>query len=567
MSNDIKNSPRNRRKMHIAAILCLLVVYMSAQAWVQQKKTQHPIGSQTSEKSSNKKIIQLIKAKTMDKRIGFDPQILIDSVVLYHDGAFMYCDSAYVNEATNEFEAFGTVRVEQGDTLFLYGSYLHYEGNSQLLRIRKNVRLVNRDVTLFTDSLDYDRLSNIGYYFDGGMLVDSLNELTSYWGQYEPSKRLALFRDSVKLTNPKFVMFTDTLLYNTNNKVATIMGPTRIESDSAIIYSTKGWYNTNTEQSLLLDQSRIINKEGNRTLIGDSIFYHKKEGYGEIFGNMFLQDTTKKIILTGNYGFYNELTNYAMATDSARAIEYSQPDTIYLHADTLKLITDSIYREIKGYYNVRFFRSDLQGVCDSLLFRTKDSILYMYKNPVLWNEANQISGDSISIFFNDSTVDMAHIRPHAFSIEQKDSLLHFNQLKGRSLKAFFEGKQIKHILVEGNAESIFYPEEKDHSIMGLNQTESSYLTIDFRNKKIEKLKLWPKVTGKLIPLADLKPDQGKLRDFEWLDYMRPLNKDDIFRMVKKKGGDTPGRRRSNKPANQPNKESQPLLKVQSPPND
>lgn len=533
--------------MHIAAILCLLIIYVSAQALVQQNKPQHPIGPQTAASAGNKKVIQLIKALTLDKRIGFDPQILIDSVVLYHDGAFMYCDSAYLDEATNQFEAFGTVRVEQGDTLFLYGSYLQYDGNTQLLKVRNNVRLVNRDVTLFTDSLDYDRLNNIGYYFDGGMLVDSLNELTSYWGQYEPSKQLALFRDSVKLTNPKFVMFTDTLLYNTNNKVATILGPTRIESDSAIIYSTKGWYDTNTEQSLLLDQSRIVNKEGNRTLIGDSISYHKKEGYGEIFGNMFLQDTIKKIILTGNYGFYNEITNYAMATDSARAIEYSQPDSLFLHADTLKLITDSVYREIKGYYNVRFYRTDLQGVCDSLVFKTKDSILYMYKNPVLWNETNQISGDSISIFFNDSTIDRAHIRPNAFSIEQKDST-HFNQLKGRSLKAFFEDKQIKHILVEGNAESIFYPEEKDKSMMGMNQTESGYLSIDFKDKKIEKLKLWPQSTGKMIPLSDLKPDQGKLRDFEWLDYIRPLDRDDVFSKVKRKGGNSPGKRRSNKPA-------------------
>lgn len=547
MNNDIKNSPRNRRKMHIAAILCLLVLYTSAQAWVQQQKPQHPITPQTAASAANKKVIQLIQAEILNKRIGFDPQILIDNVVLYHNGAFMYCDSAYLDEATNQFEAFGTVRVEQGDTLFLYGSYLQYDGNTQLLRVRNNVRLVNRDITLFTDSLDYDRLSNIGYYFDGGMLVDSLNELTSFWGQYEPTKQLALFRDSVKLTNDKFVMFTDTLLYNTNSKVATILGPTRIESDSATIYSTRGWYDTTNELSLLLDQSRIVNKEGNRILIGDSISYHKKDGYGEVFGNMFLQDTIKKIILTGNYGYYNEITNYAMATDSARAIEYSQPDSLFLHGDTLKLITDSIYREIKAYHNVRFFRTDLQGVCDSLLFKTKDSILYMYKNPVLWNENNQILGDSISIFFNDSTIDRAHVRPNAFSIEQKDSI-HFNQLKGRSLKAFFDNKQIKHILVEGNAESIFYPEEKDQSMMGMNQTESSYLSIDFKDKKIEKLKLWPKATGKMIPLSDLKPDQGRLPDFEWLDYLRPLDRDDVFRKVKRKGGFDPRKPRSNVPA-------------------
>jgi lipopolysaccharide export system protein LptA len=544
MNKNIRNILNNRHKMHTAVILCLLVIYVSTHAWAQQKpQTNQKPNLTTQAPPSNKKLIIMKQAETMDKRIGFDPQILIGDVVLFHDGAYMYCDSAYLDEANNTFEAFGTVRVEQGDTLFLYSSYLQYEGDIKLLKARKNVRLVNRDVTLFTDSLDYDRMANIGYYFDGGMLVDSLNELTSYWGQYEPAKHLSLFRDSVRLTNDKFVMYTDTLLYDTQSKIATILGPTRIESDSAIIYSTKGWYNTTTEQSLLLDQSRIVNKEGNRILIGDSISYHRKEGYGEVFGNMFLQDTIKKLILRGNYGLYNEITDYAMATDSAYAIEYSQPDTLFIHADTLKLISDSTFRQIKGYYGVRFYRTDLQGVCDSLQFNSRDSILHMYKDPVLWNENNQISGDTIDIIFNDSTIELAHIKKYAFSIEQKDSI-HFNQLKGRDLKAYFDNKNVKHILVEGNAESIFYPEEKDMSMIGMNQTESSYLSIDFKDKKIEKLKLWPKATGKMTPLPDIKPDQGKLKDFEWYDYLRPLNKDDIFRKIKKRSSGAP--RRSDK---------------------
>jgi len=479
-----------------------------------------------------------------DKRIGFTPQVLINNVVLYHDGAYMYCDSAYLNEAENMFEAFGTVRVEQGDTLFLYGKYLEYNGNTMLLKVRHEVRLVNTkdDVTLFTDSLDYDRLGNIGYYFDGGMLVDTLNELSSYWGQYEPSKKLAFFRDSVVLTNPQFVMYTDSLWYNTDNKVATFLGFTTIESDSADIYTTRGWYNTATEESLLLDQSRIVNKEGYRSLIGDSIFYNKKERYGEVFGNMFLEDTVKKMILKGDYGFYNDSTDYAMATKRALAIEYSQGDSLFVHADTLKLITDSTSRIIKGYYGVRFFRTDVQGVCDSLQFNSGDSILYMYRNPVLWNENQQILGDTITVYFNDSTVEMAHIRPNAFAIQDKDSV-HFNQLKGRDMKTYFRNKEIHHVYVEGNAESIFYPEEKDLTLIGMNQTESSYLTMDFLNKKVEKIKLWPKATGKMTPIPDIRPDQGKLKDFEWHGYLRPLDKYDIFREVKKKGGDAPPRRK------------------------
>lgn len=525
-------------------------MYIATHVWAQTSnpnKNQSPIKNTTNsttqtqqpqaKKTGGPKLIILKQADIMAKRLGLDDQILLNNVVLYHDGAFMFCDSAYLNEEENKFKAFGTVRVEQGDTLFMYSNYLEYDGNTLLLKARENVRLENKDVTLFTDSLDFDRAANIGYYFDGGMLVDSVNELTSFWGQYEPSKNFSLFRDSVRLVNPNFTMQTNTLTYNTATKIANILGQTLIESDSATIYSTNGWYNTLTEESLLLDNSIVTNKEGYRILTGDSISYHRKEGYGEVFGNMFVHDTIDKVILQGNYGIYDQHINYAMATDSAYAFSYSEPDTLFLHADTLKLTTDSIYKQLNAYYGVRFYRSDLQGVCDSLQFSNVDSVLHLYKDPVLWNEKNQIFGDTIDVYFNDSTIEMAHIKRFAFSIEQKDST-HFNQLKGRDLKAFFENKEIKRIMVEGNAESIFYPEEEDATMIGMNQTESSYLSIDFKDKKIDKLKLWPKATGKMVPLSDMLPNQGKLERFEWFDYLRPLNRDDIFREVKKRNTDT-----------------------------
>ncbi len=174
--------------------------------------------------------------------------------------------------------------MEQGDTLFLNGRYMHYDGNTKLVKVRRDVSLehVPQDkgniVTLFTDSLNYDRNMNLGYYFDGGMLVDSLNELTSFWGQYEPNLNMATFRDSVILTNPNFVLYSDQLKYDTDRKIALISTPTTIVSDSGYIYTSNGWYNTENEESLLLDQSTVVNKEGNRYLRGDSIFYYKAQG-------------------------------------------------------------------------------------------------------------------------------------------------------------------------------------------------------------------------------------------------------------------------------------------------
>lgn len=622
MFNKLIKYAMQRHRIPLVSVLCLIALYASAQSMLSPqvkpditqvpKKPQDPVKQQPASKGGVK-VIELVNSKRLIRRPGFEPQVLKDSVIFLHDGAYLYCDSAYWDEKQNSFEAFSNVRMEQGDTLFLNGRYMHYDGNTKLVKVRENVNLEHspknkrNPITLFTDSLNYDRTMNLGYYFDGGMLVDSLNELTSFWGQYEPNIRIATFKDSVILKNPNFTLYSDKLKYNTNEKVAIFTTPTEIVSDSGVIYTSNGWYNTETEKSLLLDQSTVMNKEGNRYLRGDSIYYYKTLGYGEVFGNMFLQDTVKKIILIGNYGYYNELNNSALATDSAYCIEYSQGDSLYIHADTLKLLTiidsthipkikpvaadslikpeplildslarDSLhiidrfqndsarvdmglpadtmplyttsashasdttkkeFRMIKAYYGVRFYRSDIQGVCDSLQFNSKDSIIHMYRDPILWNTNRQLSGDTIDIFMNDSTIDRMHVKQYSFSIEEKDSI-HFNQLKSRSMKIFFENKKVKRVLAEGNVETIAYPEERDGTLNGvLNWLEGSYLQIFMNDGQFEKLVVWPKPVGKTTPFHLVTTEQLRLKDFYWYDYIRPLDKDDIFRKAPKKAGD------------------------------
>lgn len=610
-------------------ILCLLAVYTTAQSYMseridfsidkvfqspqnpQKKQPAQPSATATKPQAVKKepkgpvKHIQLMYASLVSRVDGVPYQILTDSVEFYHDGAKLFCDSAHFNADENIFEAFSNVRMEQGDTLFLYGNYMQYDGNTKLATVRENVRLENGSATLFTDNLDYDRVNNIGYYFDGGMLVDSNkdgeNVLTSFNGQYEPNFKLATFTDSVKLVNPKFILYSDVLKYSTETKIAFITTPTRIVSDSGTIFTSNGRYNTTTENAVLLDQSVVVNTQGNRYLSGDSIVYNKLSGEGQVFGNMMLQDTLKKVILKGHYGFYNDKTEYALSTDSAYCIEYSQGDSLFLAGDTLimekyylldtlsvsdsvltipsldianvadssttvpiysdaesaqssaisisdistvppKAAKDTAFHRIKAYYNVRFYRSDLQGVCDSMQFNSSDSILHLYRNPVLWNEGRQLSGDTIDIFMNDSTVDHIHVKRYSFSIEQVDSI-RYNQLKGRSLKAYLKDKKINRVFVEGNVESMFYPkDDATNDLIGLNWLESSYLEIQFDEGKIQKMRAWPKVTGHMTPLEIVVPSEAKLKDFYWFDYIRPTDRNDIFRRVSRKASDIPPKR-------------------------
>ncbi|RHR58834.1 OstA-like protein [Parabacteroides sp. AF17-28] len=479
---------------------------------------------------------------SFDKDIMPDAQILNGDVCFRHDSSYMYCDSAYFFEQANSLEAFSNVRMEQGDTLFVYGDYLFYDGNTQIAYLRENVRMENGEVTLFTDSLNYERIPNIGYYFEGGMIVDSLNQLTSFYGQYSPDTKLAVFNDSVQLENPDFTLYSDTLNYDTESKIATILGPSVIVSDSGTIHTSRGWYDTQNNTSLLLDRSQV--ESGEKILIGDSIFYNRDSGMGEVYGNMLLIDTAQHVTLEGNYGYYNEQTGYAFATDSARFLEYSQGDTLFLHADTLQMMTvDSAYREIKAYYGVRFYRTDMQGVCDSMQFNTRDSVLYMYTEPVIWNEQYQLYGDTIAIYMNDSTIEYAHVIQFAFAAQHVDST-YYNQLKGNDLKAYFENQELRRIDVNGNAELNYYPLENDGSKVGMNNAKGASLSIWVKNNKLDRLGIYTGVTGTLTPIPDLKPDQKTLKDFYWFDYLRPKDKYDIYQVVKRKAAESP--KRSNK---------------------
>ncbi|KAA6311074.1 LPS-assembly protein LptD, partial [termite gut metagenome] len=267
--------------------------------------------AQEKSKNERKKRVDLLHADKgqADKLLRPDVQVLIGSVKFRHDSMYMYCDSALVYEKLNSIEAFDNVRMEQGDTLFIYADYLYYDGISQLATLRNNVKMINRNTELTTDSLNYDRLYDLGYYFEGGMLTDEENILTSDWGEYSPATKQAVFNHEVQLENPRFTLTSDTLKYNTQSKVATILGPSNIVSDNNHIYSERGVYNTSNDQAELLDRS-VLTNEG-KQLTGDSLFYDRQTEYGEAFENVQLNDTINKNMLTGNYCFYNEHTGEA----------------------------------------------------------------------------------------------------------------------------------------------------------------------------------------------------------------------------------------------------------------
>ena len=511
----------NGRRVLLLSILCLFGFCLVAQVQPRRNATQ-PAKSK----------VYLLHADVLKKsKDNPDPnaQILVGDVEFRHDSIYMYCDSACFYEKTNSLEAFNNVRMLQGDTLALYGDYLFYDGNTQIAQVRNNVRMENRTTTLTTDSLNYDRVANLGYFFDGGTLMDEENVLTSDWGEYSPATKMSVFNYEVKLVNPQFTLTSDTLRYNTATKIASIVGPSDIDSEDSHIYSELGFYYTQQGQAELLNRSVLSN--GGKTLTGDSLFYDRNKGVGEAFRNVEFIDAPNKNMLTGNYCHYSQNSGYAFATDEAMAVDFSQGDSLFIHADTLQMFsfhldTDSLYREARAYHKVRFYRTDVQGVCDSLVFSTKDTCLTMYRDPILWNNQQQLLGEKIMIYMNDSTIDWAHIENQALSAERLDSI-NYNQVTGKDMKAYFKDGEIYKVDVINSVRAVYYPMERDSSLMGMNVLETGQLSMFLENRKLKRIWM-PKANGVMYPMSQIPPEKRHLENFVWFDYIRPLNKEDIF---------------------------------------
>ena len=466
-------------------------------------------------------------------------QILNGNVAFLHKGALLTCDSAYFYQESNSFKAFGHVKMRQGDTLSLTSDYAFYDGDNQMAEARHNVLLRHRGTKLYTDSLNYHRPSNIGYFFQGGKMVDRDNVLVSDWGEYDTETRKAVFNYNVNLRNPKFTLTTDTLHYDTRTSLANIVGPSVIRSKESVIHTSDGYYNTNTGRARLYGRSTMSNK--GKEITGDSLFYDEKRGISQGYRNVIYKDTQKKNELHCNYLWYNEKNGFAFATENPVMMEYSQKDTLFVHSDTIKVITyhlntDSVYRTAHCYNKVRAFRNDVQAVCDSLVYNTKDSCMTMYRDPIAWSGDRQLLGEEIQVFMKDSTIDRAHIINQALTAELMPDKEHYQQLSSKEMFAYFTKGQITQTEAIGNVRSIYYPvDDKDSTLMGLVYIETDTMKMFMRDRQLQKI--WTsKTDGTWYPMTQIPPERYKLDGFTWFDYIRPINKDDIYEWRGKKDG-------------------------------
>lgn len=470
---------------------------------------------------------------TYDEALMPGVQIFVGNVEFFHDGVILKCDSANFYQESNSFAAFDHVNMRQGDTLSLNCDYLFYDGNSQVAQARYKVVLKHRKSTLYTDSLDYDRLYSMGYFFEGGRLVDGTTNLTSDWGQYDAQTRQAVFNYNVELLSPEYKMSTDTLYYNVLTKDAHSAGRSNVVSGTTNIYTENGHFNTANDKAILLNRSVV--EDNNRKIVADSIVFDKQQGIAEGFGDFVVNDDANHSILTGDYCYYNDSTGYSLAHGRALLKNFAEPDTLFLHADTLKIITynqktDSTYRVVHGYYHSRSFREDVQSVADSLSFNSQDRRLSLFGNPIVWNGRNQIVGEEIHSFFNDSTIDSIYVVNQALMCEQLDSL-NFNQIASKEMHMYFtDGEMRESHAIQNVNINYFQLDDKvkdDTVVIAMNHAETSLMKTYFKDRKVSNV--WTaEAEGTFYPIVFVTPRLRYLENFAWFDYIRPRDKYDLF---------------------------------------
>ena len=460
-----------------------------------------------------------------------DAQIVKGKVSFMHQGGHLTCDSAYFYQGTNSVKAFGHVHYRQGDTLSLTCERAEYDGMMQMMHARRNVVLHHRRQTLKTDSLDFDRLYNMANFFDGGTLIDGKDRLVSDWGEYHTETREAKFVFNVKLRSGKDVVTTDTLYYDVPTSTAHMVGPSKIVSGSSVVHTADGYYDTKTDKAKLFGRSTLVDKD--KSITGDSLYY-VKNGESTGYSNVVYVDKKNKNSLTCNYLRYNEKTGMGFATKRPVAIDYSQKDTLWMHSDTMRIYTfnintDSVYRKVHAYPHVRAFRNDMQAICDSLVFNSKDSCMTMYKDPVIWNANRQMLGEEIRAYMADSTIRFAHVIGQALSIEQMPDSVHYNQITSSEMKSYFEKGEMKMTEAIGNVQTVYYmTNDKDSSLVGLNYLETDTMRMYLgAARKLDKI--WTnKFTSTMYPITQVPPAKYKLPNFAWFEDLRPTDKNDIF---------------------------------------
>ena len=542
-----------KRVHYICVFLCgILLLRSSTTSYAQQQDTTTQPGAG--------QLLEFLKADRNNiKKVDSNQFISYAGNVKIKQGkTLFYADSAVVNPVTNIFEAFGNIHINDADSVHTYAQYLKYLAKEKQAFLKKRVRLTDGKSTLTTDELEYDVTVKIGTYLKGGKVINEKTTLTSTEGYYYGDTRDIIFKRKVRLVNPDYKIDTDTLQYNTDTEITTFTSPTTIRNDKKLVIKTKsGYYDLKNKRAELY--KRPVIDDSTYTMTADDMALDSISGLSEFRGNAVYRskDSTKGFDMIANNIKTNNKKNSLLATQSPLLLLKQDRDSIYIAADTfysaklsdlLKIKNvprvrdsidftflidstkeDSTDKYFEAYYNVKIFSDSMQSVGDSLFYALKDSVFRLFKSPVVWAQTNQVTGDTIYMYLKNSKPERLYVFENAMALSQVDSTIYFNQVKGNTINAYFDTTgQIQFLRSKGNSENVYYATDEGGHFIGVNKNSSDVVEIRFADGKAKRVLLINGVDGTMYPMRQVNHEDLKLRNFRWLDNLRPKSRYDIL---------------------------------------
>ena len=465
-------------------------------------------------------------------------------VHIKHEGIEMWCDEAIYDAKQDFIEAYGKVRINQGDTINMASKYVEYSGKTKLAFASGSVILKDPSSVITTDTLYFDRIKQEAFFENNGKVVkDTSGTITSVIGRYFMKTKKYQFVNNVILVNPKYIIKSNQLDFYSLSGYAFLYGPTTITSETSVIYCERGFYNTSEDTGYFVKKSKINYDE--RIVEGDSIYFDRNKSYASATNNITITDTLNNTIVKGHFGEVFRDKDSLYITQRALAITLQENDSIFIHSDTLMVTGKPKKRTIRAYYNAKIYKSDLSGIADSIHInqhvgltqlinidksKTKDVFVKKQK-PVLWNIQNQITGDSIHLISNVKTenLDSLKVFNNAFVIN-KDSLGDgYNQISGKKLFGLFKDNSLSTIDIIKNAETLYYLRNEYNELVGIDKSKSGAIKIWLSNNAIDEMKKTNQIGGKTYPELDFPENEKIIRGFNWRESERPISKLDLFK--------------------------------------
>jgi hypothetical protein len=477
------------------------------------------------------------------------------NVAAQQNRTLFYSDSAVLNQKGKTFQAYGHVHINDADSTQIFGDYMRYHFDMKMAYMQKKVTLTDGKTTLTTEDLQYDLNQKIGTYTKGGKVVNGTSVLTSKEGVYYDELKDVFFRKNVVLIDPKYKLYADSLLYNTQTEVATFIGPTTIiDSSNRVIHTKEGFYDMKNRSAQF--GKRPVIMDGKTKLVADSIYADDASGIRTAVGNAVYIDSAEGVSILAGALNDNSKINLVVATRNPLMIIKQDRDSIYVRADTIlsgfvvggdsikimkpadtvkgKLVvskqadtTENKNRYIKAYHHVRIFSDSLQAVSDSLYYSGVDSVFRLFSDPIVWASESQITGDTIYLYTRNKKPERLYVFENALVVNKSGPNL-YNQIKGNTLNGYFVEGAIDHMRARGNAESIYYIKDEDSAFVGVNRSTADVIDMRFQNKELNKVVFINDVKGSTTPFRQVKYDEMRLRNFKWLDNRRPKTKFELF---------------------------------------